>query len=348
MANVEAVVTLSFAWSFALLDWPLRAPLHRFPLLDTRAPDDARDMLVGRFGARGFDLHGEPPGFRWRLNNLRVGRLDLTFGNCTAASRVDFPEVDLFKQRFVLRGGGEVRLGRARFRVSRNETGVIPAGVPATHGNAAGIAELILRIDGPALRSKLGAMIGMPVAGAIEFETPTTFAHPEQARLRRLIDHLVGELDEETNDVPAQALAQYEQSLMVCFLHANRHNFSHLLERGQPLPALWQIRRAEDYIEANHSLPLTLEALGDVTGTGGLAASDAFRRTRGVSPLVFLERVRLNYARRLLQAPEEGTSVATVAHRFGFFNAADFARDYQRAFGEPPSATLATARRRRN
>ena len=79
MANVEAVVTLSFAWSFALLDWPLRAPLHRFPLLDTRAPDDARDMLVGRFGARGFDLHGEPPGFRLALEqpSRRPPRPDL-------------------------------------------------------------------------------------------------------------------------------------------------------------------------------------------------------------------------------------------------------------------------------
>ncbi len=331
-----------------MLDWPLRTPLHRFPLLDTRAPDDVRDVLVGHFGARGFDLHDEQGEFRWLMNHLRVGRLDLTFGSCTAAIRVDFPELDLFKQRFVLRGGGEVSLGRARFRVSRNETGVIPAGVPAAHGNAAGIAELVLRIDGPALRSKLGAMIGMPVAAAIDFETPTTYAHPEQARLRRLLDHVVAEMDVETADVPAQALAQYEQSLMVCFLYANRHNFSHLLERYQPLPAKWQLHRAEEYIEANHSLPLTLEALADVTGTGGLAVSDAFRRTRGVSPLVFLKRVRLNYARRLLQAPDENTSVAAAARRFGFFNAADFARDYQRAFGEPPSATLAAARRKRS
>jgi AraC-like DNA-binding protein len=108
------------------------------------------------------------------------------------------------------------------------------------------------------------------------------------------------------------------------------------------------VRRAEEYIEASGALPLTLEALADVSESSGLAISDALQATRGMPPLVFLKQVRLNYARRLLQAPEENTSVATAAHRFGFFNTADFAFHYRRAFGEPPSATLATAQRKRS
>jgi AraC family ethanolamine operon transcriptional activator len=99
---------------------------------------------------------------------------------------------------------------------------------------------------------------------------------------------------------------------------------------------------------ANYSLPLTLEAVADITNTSSLAISEAFRRKRGVSPAVFLKRIRLGYARRTLQAPEERTSVAAVALQFGFFNPSGFARDYQRAFGELPSATLATARRKRS
>jgi AraC-like DNA-binding protein len=305
-------------------------------------------MLVGLFGARGFDLRDEQPEFRGVTNHLRLGSLDLTFWSCTAASRSVLPEVDMVKQPFVLRGSGETSFGNTTFRISRNANGVVPAGAAMRYENQCGLAEYVLRIDATALRTKLGAMIGASVDRPIEFEAITAFAHPEQARLRRLIDHLVGELDDETTDLPAQALAQYQQSVMVCFLYANRHNFSHLLEQRQPQPALLQVHRAEAYIDANHSLPLTLEALTDVTGTGGLALSDAFRRTRGVTPLVFLKRVRLNYARRLLQAPEENTTVATVAYRFGFFNADEFASEYRRAFGEPPSATLADARRKRS
>lgn len=328
-----------------MLDWPFRTPLYRFPLIDTKAPDDVRDMLVNNFRARGFDLRRAEPEFRGLANHLRLRNLDLTFSSCTAASRSVLPEVDMVKQRFVLRGNAKTTFGNTIHMISRSESGAIPAGVEAKYENEAGYAEYIFRIDAAALRTKLSAMIGTPVAGPIAFKAPATSGHPEQARLRRLIDHVVAELD--GADLPAEALSQYEQSLMVCFLFANRHNFSDALEREQPRPAKWQIARAEDYIEANYSLPLTLEALAEIAGTSALAVSDAFRTSRDVSPFGFLKRVQLKYARRMLQAPEEKTSVTAVACRFGF-NPARFARDYQRTFGELPSATLAAARRKRS
>jgi AraC-like DNA-binding protein len=306
-----------------------------------------RDMLVSAFGTRGFDLQRDEPEFRGVTNHVRLGGLDLTFWASSAASRSVLPEVDMVKQQFVLQGSGETSFGNTTFEISHNRSGVVPAGTAMTYENQDDFAEYVLRIDATALRTKLGAMIGTPVAQPIEFQATPAFDHPEQARLRRLIDHVVGELDDDTTDLPPQALAQYEQSLIVCFLHAGRHNFSHLLEQPQPRPAPSQVRRAEEYIEANGELPLTLEALADVTESSALAISDALQATRGMPPLVFLKHVRLNYARRLLQTPEEDTSVASAAHRFGFFNTADFARDYRRAFGEPPSATLAAARRKR-
>jgi AraC-like DNA-binding protein len=325
----------------------MRTPLRRFPLIDTRNPDDMRDMLVCAFGTRGFDLQRNEPEFRGVTNHVRLGGLDLTFWACSTASRSVLPEVDMIKQQFVLRGSGETSFGHTTFEISRSRSGVVPAGTEMTYENEDGFAEYVLRIDATALRTKLGAMTGIEVAQPIEFEATSDFDHPEQARLRRLIDHVVGELDDDTTDLPPQALAQYEQSLIVCFLYGGRHNFSHLLERRQPRPAPWQVRRAEEYIEANGELPLTLEALANVTETSGLAVSDGLQATRGASPLVLLKQIRLNHARRLLRAPEEDTSVAATARRFGFFNAAEFARDYRRTFGEPPSATLAAARRKR-
>jgi AraC-like DNA-binding protein len=335
-------------WSLALFDWSYRAPLHRYPLIDTRAPDAVRDMLVGNFGARGFDLRRQESEFRWLASHLRFKTLDLTFSNCTSACRVVLPAIDMVKQRFVLCGSSEATFGTTTSEISPTKAAVIPAGVEAKYKNASCYAECLLRIDAAALRAKLAAMIGAPVASPIDFEAEVAFDHPEQARLRRLIDHLVAELDIEAPDLPDQALAQYEQSVMVCFLHASRHNYSGALERGQPRPARWQLRRAEDYIEANTSLPLTLEALAEITGTGAIAVSDAFRAARGLSPLGFLAQVRLNYARRMLLAGEETTSVAAVARRFGFSRASHFAKDYRNMFGELPSATLAEARRKRS
>jgi transcriptional regulator GlxA family with amidase domain len=59
----------------------------------------------------------------------------------------------------------------------------------------------------------------------------------------------------------------------------------------------------------------------------------------------FAKSIRLKQARRLLQTPDETTSVTAVGFLCGFQNIGHFARDYQKAFGELPSSTLASARR---
>jgi transcriptional regulator GlxA family with amidase domain len=56
--------------------------------------------------------------------------------------------------------------------------------------------------------------------------------------------------------------------------------------------------------------------------------------------MVFVKRVRLRHARRMLLAPEPDTTVAKVALICGFGNLGNFAKDYRNLFGELPSHTL--------
>ena len=156
---------------------------------------------------------------------------------------------------------------------------------------------------------------------------------------------LAGQLDCEDTKIPDQVLAEYEQLVMVTFLTANRHNFSHLLERPQPAPGPWQVRLVEEYIEANWKMPLSIESLAAVTGGSARSIFKAFKEARGVSPMAFVKRVRLTQARRMLQAPAEVTSVIDVAFQCGFLNPGHFARDYRLAFGELPSQTLRNIKR---
>jgi len=339
-----------------MLDRPSPLPLHRFPLVDTRNPDEFRDLSVNVFGVHGFDLR--PPGrnasggllrerqggFRATMNWVWLKHIDLGLMkfNASLGYRVD-PNV--VRQQFPLSGSAKTTIGGRPFVIGDDSTCVIPTGVDTRHDYAPEYSELRLRIQEDALRSKLSAMTGMPVSGQLKFHLRTTFRNPELTRLRRLIDHLVVELDRKEDEIPDQAVAQYEQSLIVCFLFANRNNFSHLLEREQPQLAASQLRCAEEYIEAHASLPITIEALAAVSGASALSVSGDFRKARGMAPLAFLKCVRLKQARRVLQAADAGTTVATVASRFGFSGSARFAADYRQAFGESPSATLANSRR---
>jgi AraC-like DNA-binding protein len=330
-----------------MIDHPLRDPLHRFQLFSTTVPEEMGDALINVLGAREFVPVGDLNDFQARGSYLQMKNVSLMFGECNAPVRLKFPEGNLIRQQLAIRGRGRTSFGGAKFDVTPDETVVIPAGVEMKQCDGAGLAQFILRIDPAALKSKLGALLGTTVAKNIEFATPSSFANPELQRLRRLIEFIVSELDREDGGVPAHALAEFEQMLLVGFLTANHNNFSHLMERDHARPAPWQVRLIEDYIDANWKKPITIEMLADVTGGSARSIFKTFKETRGCTPMAFVKQVRLNNARRLLQSPEETTSVIGVALACGFLNSGHFARDYRLAFGELPSVTLNNSRRSR-
>ena len=76
------------------------------------------------------------------------------------------------------------------------------------------------------------------------------------------------------------------------FLHANRHNHSHLLERSAPDASARLVRRVEEYIEANWQRPITLEGLVALTGVSALSLFQSFKKYRGYSPMKFGAEIR--------------------------------------------------------
>ncbi len=187
-------------------------------------------------------------------------------------------------------------------------------------------------------------VIGIPTTRNIEFTHRSSFENPALQRLRRMLGFMASELDRDDGKVPAAALVEFEQMLLIAFLIANPHNFSDVLEREQPRPAPWQVRRVEEYITANWSRPITVEALAAAAGACARSIFKAFRDSRNCSPMAFVKSVRLQHARRMLQQPDSTTTVVSTAFACGFFNPGHFARDYRLAFGELPSETLGAAK----
>lgn len=323
-------------------------PLHRFPLIDTQNPDEFGQLLVKNFGAVGFDVGAEATRFEVHRSYVRLRSVDILFGACSAAYRVRFPAVPIIKQQFALHRAGLTAFAGRQFNVNQDEACVIPAGVEMTHEQQAGFESFIFRVEASALQAKLGAAIGIPVTRNIDFAHRSTFDVPGLQRLRRMLGFIVSELDRDDAKVPAAALAEFEQMLLIAFLTANSHNFSDALEREQPRPAPWQVRRVEEYITANWNRPITVEALAAAAGASARSIFKAFRDSRSCSPMAFVKSVRLQHARRMLQQPDGATTVVSTAFACGFLNAGHFARDYRLAFGELPSETLGAAKYKRH
>jgi AraC family transcriptional regulator, ethanolamine operon transcriptional activator len=67
----------------------------------------------------------------------------------------------------------------------------------------------------------------------------------------------------------------------------------------------------------------------------------AFKEVMGLSPITYLNRLRLHRVRAALLAAEPGsTYVSTQALVWGFWHFGEFSRAYKRCFGESPLMTL--------
>lgn len=84
------------------------------------------------------------------------------------------------------------------------------------------------------------------------------------------------------------------------------------------------------------SRPLSLEVLARVAGLSGSRFAHLFRQQTGESPMTYVERLRLERARRLLLATD--APVASIAVQVGYSNAFHFATRFRRRYGLPPTA----------
>jgi len=251
-----------------------------------------------------------------------------------------YPESDFTLQTFPICGKGGATIDRFALPVGPCRGIALSPGMRVTIKLNISYEHFFLVINTQALANKVAAITGISVHSPLKLEPIRDDARPAAKALREHSLFLINKMSTSVAPIPDVILAEFEQTLMVMFLYANRHNYSNLLEWAFPDVGPWQIRRAEEYIEANWQKPISLEDLAEVTGISALGLFRSFRKTRGYSPMEFANQVRLSRARELLRRPDATTTVATVASTCGFADLDRFEGDYRRAFSELPSTTL--------
>jgi AraC-like DNA-binding protein len=107
------------------------------------------------------------------------------------------------------------------------------------------------------------------------------------------------------------------------------------------------VRDAMDIIEAGPHLPLTTSALAKQCHVSVRTLQQGFQHHLGMSPMTYLRVVRLRRAHRDLRSADPAhthTTVAHIAHRWGFTHLGRFAAAHQRIYGQTPLQALRAAR----
>lgn len=314
--------------------------LNSHPRLRTRDPAELLQWLSPVFSVRALDIRDGGRTFDGVLNSRELQAIGLTYISYGAQVEANVMQLDCFAQGFPVRGAGEANWNRHTATVEKT-SGVV--GGPGSSGilkYADDFAHVVLRIRPAALTRKLAALVGFPIDPPLQLTGRPTANPRHYTSQVRLIDYLIHELDRTEAFLPPLVLEEIEQAVIVHYLNANQHNYSHWLEGTPRAAAPWQVRRAVDYIEANWDGAITIEALAAETQTTARSLFYLFRRTYGLSPMTYVNRVRLRHAYAMLNHPRPETTVTSVAFLCGFSNMGHFARRYYEAFGEKPSETL--------
>jgi len=102
-----------------------------------------------------------------------------------------------------------------------------------------------------------------------------------------------------------------------------------------------RLRRAVEYMSVSLDLPLTLH---DIAAEAGLSKHHflrEFRAVTGSTPFKYLQKLRLETARRLLRTSQ--LPVAEIGYRCGFTRASNFSTVFTNHFGATPTVYRSTA-----
>jgi AraC-like DNA-binding protein len=301
-----------------------------------------QERLAPLYAIRKLEL---PRGARFDavLNHRQLQNVSVSYGRYGAPVRLTMSNTDFYTQGFGIRGYGEATTDGRLFKVTGGQGGAAGPGATALLDYRAGFEHVFLKIPPEALHRKLAALLGNPPSRPLRLRGE--YDKSALAAEFRFLCFVISELDRSEDGLPPILLAEYDQALIVAYLSANLSNYSELLGAKEPGAGAWQVARAMEYIEANWDQPITIEALASATGTSARSLFATFRKSRGCSPMAFVNHFRLLRAQEILSLAAPETTVASVALTCGFRNPGHFARNYSALFGEMPSETLRRGRR---
>jgi AraC-like DNA-binding protein len=96
------------------------------------------------------------------------------------------------------------------------------------------------------------------------------------------------------------------------------------------------VRQAVAFMHAHYAEPLTREQVAVHVGLNADYLTSSFRRELGLTPIAYLNRYRVEQARRLLRDTDK--SITEIALAVGFSGSSYFSRIFHRETGESPAA----------
>ena len=124
-----------------------------------------------------------------------------------------------------------------------------------------------------------------------------------------------------------------KEELFLCLLVELIQNYSDLATLPPASESTHEIKAVCTYIEANYTKTITLNDLSNLTGWSKYHLLRTFTKKMGISPNSYLETIRVNHAKKLL---EQGIKPIEVTFLTGFSDQSHLTKFFKRQVGLTP------------
>ncbi len=320
----------------------LRLSQHR--IVTTTRVDEAADTISRFLLPLRIVKVTEPRYFRLDMNGRRLGRLNIGFIQFAANTELDPGRVEdtvCVSMGCDRRHPSYVELDNERIRVSTRTAAVISHSRHVRIWRPSHSGTFTLGMPASVLADRYEEITGNSTRVPIVFEPTADLRNGPGHPLRELTHALAMELEREGAASENTLLwSVLEDALISVVLGLPNDHSRGLADESRPDFAPFVVRWAEEYMAAHAADAINLSHLIAVCGCSRSALFQAFKSSRGYTPMQFLASRRIEIAReRLMQEP--GRTVTEIALDSGFGHHGRFAKAYRSRFGESPSVTLA-------
>ncbi|UWP85238.1 AraC family transcriptional regulator [Dactylosporangium fulvum] len=318
-------------------------PLDRHVVVCSTDSDDVSGQFARELPAHRLEGNTEDLRLNARLHAVRLPHivaLYLAYG-CEVRSSYDHTATSVWIQMPVS-GSLRMQVSDTEFVCTTGQASVTSASGRVAMTWSHDCATLAFRIERRALEDELESLIDGPVEQPLRFEPVMDLASERVRSWFAIATSFTEELNAGSGLLEhPRVVTHAERLLLRGLLLSQPHSYSALLRDELPESTPWHVRAAVRLLEDRPEHSYTAVSLARDVGVGARALQDGFRQYVHASPMQFLRGARLNRVRAdLLATTPATTTVADIAHRWGFAHLGRFAQYYRARYGESPSDTL--------
>jgi AraC-like DNA-binding protein len=305
--------------------------------------DGAKAAVGQDFFTTSMDLVDRRASYDFRFDGVVLGALAVGVSHINAGLEIGTADLeDCYYVNYSASGSMHARHRRRAVDVTPGWGAVYHPVGPVAMTTSDGYGSYAVRIARPAVNEAMEEQVGLPLPPDPVLETHLDLRTGPGRRWDRLVRLLCDEA-RTTPSVLSHPMiaAPLHDAVIAGFVHATEHRWRDALDRPTHCWSRTPVRRAVEAIHSDPTQPYTPTTLARLAGASTRTLHDGFRRHLDTTPMTYLRLVRLERAHAELRAAEpHATTVAAVAHRWGFSHLSRFSQTYTRTYGRPPGATL--------